>query len=177
MLLHGMLSERLYFRNLTMSDAVVWEGFLNDPGASKFFPPIVDAARFSMEWMERSLKRYENEGYGFYALINRVAGEFIGQCGLLLQDVNGMEELEIAFHIIPQFWNCGYATESAIACRDFVFRNCLRDSVISLIAPENFASQKVAVKTGLQKELEIFWRGQAYLVYRINYDQWQGLKK
>jgi RimJ/RimL family protein N-acetyltransferase len=64
------------------------------------------------------------------------------------EELDGELELEIGWTLIRKFWNQGYATEAAAACRDHAFDELGRDRVISLIAQENVASIRVAEKIG-----------------------------
>jgi RimJ/RimL family protein N-acetyltransferase len=57
-------------------------------------------------------------------------------------------ELEIGWTVLREFWNQGYATEAAAACRDHAFGELGRDRLISLIARENTPSIRVAEKIG-----------------------------
>ena len=75
--------------------------------------------------------------------------EFIGQCGLLVQTVDGIKELEIGYSILPQFWKQGYATEAAKKCSIFAKENDFVQSLISIIHIDNLPSQKVALKNGM----------------------------
>src|SRR6185295_498129 len=123
MQIHDLTTRRLRFRKLELKDAKAWEEFLSDPQAVKFFLPIEDVKKYAVEWMEKQSNRYEKDGFGLFALIEKNSGEFIGQCGLMIQEVDGIRELEIGYHLIPRFWKQGYASEAAIACRDFAFTN------------------------------------------------------
>lgn len=176
MLLHDHTTQRLRFRNVELADAGAWEEFISDQNAMKFLAPVTDVKQAAIDWMEKSLARYSKDGFGLYALIEKKSGEFIGLCGLMIQEVDGIRELEIGYHLLPRFWKQGYAGEAAIASRNFVFENHLADSVISIIVPENFPSQKVAQKNGMKKERETEWRGTKVFIYRITRDEWMKLK-
>jgi RimJ/RimL family protein N-acetyltransferase len=79
-------------------------------------------------------------------------------CGLLIQTVDGIEEVEIGYSVMPAFRNKGYATEAAIKCKEYAFENNLRDSLISIIAVKNLESQKVALKNNMQLEKTTMYR-------------------
>ena len=49
------------------------------------------------EWLERQLTRYQQWGYGLWAVVLKATGEMIGQCGLTLQQWNGLEMLEAGY--------------------------------------------------------------------------------
>jgi ribosomal-protein-alanine N-acetyltransferase len=160
-------SQRLIFRHLEIADSVVWEGFVSNAEAVKFFPPGLNVTQSAVAWIERQLKRYKTDGFGLNALIEKASGAFVGQCGLLRQEVDGVQELEIGYHLLPKFWKKGFAAEAASACRIFAFENRMTTSIISIIHPQNIASQRVAERNGMKKEKETVWCGLPALVYRV----------
>ncbi len=78
------------------------------------------------------------------ALIKKENYAFVGQCGLI-HTVDGVEELEIGYSLMPEFRGKGYALEAAKKCKDFAFENNLSDSLISIIHIDNKESEKVAI--------------------------------
>lgn len=60
--------------------------------------------------------------------------------------MDGVDELEIGCHLLPSAWGKGYATEAAIACKEFARKHMLVPSVISLVDHRNFAGQAVAIR-------------------------------
>jgi RimJ/RimL family protein N-acetyltransferase len=85
-------------------------------------------------------------GYGFFAVERRDDAAFLGRVGLL--NPEGWPGLEIGWTIAPAHWGKGYATEAAEAVRDWAFGTLGQKRLISLIAPENDASVRVAEKIG-----------------------------
>jgi len=67
-----------------------------------------------------------------------------------MQEVDGVEEVEIGYHIRRDLWGQGLATEAAQACRDYGFSQLGFDKLISLINPANIASRRVAEKNGMR---------------------------
>ena len=100
-------------------------------------------------------------------LIEKSTGRFVGQCGLLVQTVDGVGELEVGYSIMPAFWNQGFATEAAAACIAHAFRHNLSDSVISIIHEDNVESERVAVKNGLTLEKRTEYKDNPVKIYRI----------
>ena len=89
------------------------------------------------------LGHWDRHGVGLFSVIRKDDEQFVGRVGYLLWDTerweNGISEvlegdleLEIGWTILRAFWNQGYATEAAIACRDHAFDELGRDRVISL---------------------------------------------
>lgn len=92
--------------------------------------------------------------------------ELIGDCGLVWQDVNGVLEPEVGYHVHRAHWGRGLATEAARAVRDYAFATLGCDHVISLIRPENMPSRRVAEKNGLTLQRVVFWHGFDHCIYR-----------
>ena len=67
---------------------------------------------------DRQFKRYEVDSGGFNALIDKNSGMMVGHCGLLLQEIDGIQEFEIGYTLLPEFWGMGFAIEAA-TYRDF----------------------------------------------------------
>lgn len=43
------------------------------------------------EWLDKQLRRYQNDGFGLWGMIEKDSGELIGQCGLTYQEFNGQQ--------------------------------------------------------------------------------------
>jgi len=98
--------------------------------------------------------------------------ELIGQCGLLLQNIDGVEELEIGYHVLPEHWGKGYAIEAARTWKDYAFKNRISPSLISMIHVDNKASRKVAEKNGMIVDKETVYKDLPVVIYRITYSEW-----
>ncbi|HEX6333249.1 MAG TPA: GNAT family N-acetyltransferase [Flavisolibacter sp.] len=169
----GLQSERLRTRFLGPGDVIPWSEFFRDEEALEFFPMIEGNTpeEKSQWWIDRQMARYRENRFGLQALHHRETNELIGQCGLLLQVVDGVEEVEVGYDILRPYRCQGYAAEAAKLFIDKAFQN-LADSVISLIDPRNIPSQRVAGKNGLSKEKLTIWSDCLLFVYRITREQW-----
>ena len=133
--------------------------FAGDPGQP------VDACR---TWFDKVFHRYENDLGGHNALISKETGKFIGMCGLLVQTVDGKEELEIGYSILPAYWGKGYASEAALKCQQFAREHKLSESIISIIHIENVGSRQVALKNGMHLDKTTDYKGIPVDIYRIS---------
>ena len=174
MLLHQKETSRLRFRNITNEDYTPWLEFLRDEIATKFFNKPNSPEEMCRDWIERCLLRYENDGHGLYALNEKNSNEFIGMCGLMLQEVEGKKFMEVGYHLFPKYWKKGFATEAAVYCRDFGFENnmALDRKIISLIHTENFNSQAVAKRNGMKLERVAVWREVPHCIFAISTEEW-----
>ena len=101
------------------------------------------------EWLDKQLARYRIYGFGLWAVTLRETGEFIGQCGLTMQNTDEVQVLEIGYLFRREFWHCGYASEAAQACKKFAFETLGAKEVCSIIRENNLPSRRVAERNGM----------------------------
>ena len=168
--IEGLKSIRLEFRKLSIEDISLWSAFFEDPNSLLYIGAKIDsnAREASKKWIDKQIGRYDEDGSGLYAFIDRETNLFIGQCGLLPRNIDGQEEIEIAYHVLSEFRGMGYGSEAAIAVKEFANENKIKDSLISIIHVDNIASQKVAMKNGMKRgamtrfiELDVY-------IYRVH---------
>lgn len=151
-LLTGEETQRLTFRLLTESDFDAWLPLFSGPRVAEFLG--MDEKLSEKEqcetWFEKSLGRYTNETGGMNVLVDKTSGLMVGQCGLLIQQIEDEKFMEIGYSILPAHWGKGYATEAAVKCKEYAFENNFADSLISMVHAENIGSETVAKKNGMQ---------------------------
>ena len=159
-------TPRLLLREFTLEDADALALVVSDPETMRYYPAPYDRAGVE-QWIERNRQRYRDDGVGLWAMELTQTGEMIGDCGIILQQVEGEPLYEIGYHLRRDFWGQGLATEAAIACRDWAFAHLKTDRLISLIRPENLPSRRVAERNGMTIWKEVNWRGLPHYVYSI----------
>jgi len=134
-------STRLKLRKVTIEDIPSWaEFFVNNDGLKYLGINSIKSKETMAEgWIKGTLKRYENNEFGFLAVELKDSGDFIGMGGILIWELNGRKEYEIAFSLIPEYWGNGYATEIAQTIKNYCFKNINADRFISIIHIENIA--------------------------------------
>ena len=163
-------TERLRLRRISHDDVDVLLELFADPVATRYLHGVMSRTEVE-EWVERTLSRYTEYGYGLWGVTPRNSGELVGYCGLIPQeDVDGRDETEIGYGLLPRFQGRGYATEAARGCRDWAFEYLRVPRVISLIAPENGPSRRVAERVGMHVEKEIERWERRILVYALEAD-------
>ena len=104
------------------------------------------------EWLDKQLSRYEKYGFGLWAVELRESGEFVGQCGLTMQETPEGERLEVGYLFRRDRWRRGYATEAAAACTEYAFSTLGAEEVCSIIRDNNLPSRAVAERNGFTPE-------------------------
>lgn len=141
-------TERLILHRLVQTDFDNLRNILRDEEVMYAYEGTFDDTEVQ-EWLDRQINRYENDGIGLYAVTLKASSEFIGQCGLTMQDYNNSKVMEVGYLFRKEFWHQGYATEAAIACKEYAFNKLGVDKIYSIIRNTNTASQKVAERNGM----------------------------
>jgi [ribosomal protein S5]-alanine N-acetyltransferase len=159
-------SQRLYLREINLYDLDDLLKIWGDPDTLQYFPFVLDRDEM-LAWIDRNQKRYDKYGHGLWGVTRKEDGKFIGDCGLIVQEIEGIKELEVGYHFNKDYWGKGYARESAKACIDYALNRLDRSRVISLVRPENLPSRKVAEANEMVVEREIIWKELRHLVYVV----------
>ncbi len=162
-----LTTPRLALRKIRPDDLEFIAEMLLDRQVTRFYPQPFTRPE-AEAWLQRIFERYERDGYAFWLAENSATGQPIGQAGLLDQVVENETLLEIGYMIHPQHWRQGYAHEATCGIRDYAFDTLDRDHVVSLIAPGNIPSQRVALKYGAKPERFVHWRKHDCLVFGMH---------
>jgi RimJ/RimL family protein N-acetyltransferase len=157
-------TERLAFRDMTDSDLGLMADLLGDPEMMTFYARPRDRAE-ALDWIRWNQRLYRERGFGLWVIELRETGEFVGDCGLTTQEVDGTTEIEVGYHVHRSLQGRGYGTEAAAATRDWARDVLGLERLIAIIHPSNVASQRVAEKIGLTLEKEIVRHGRPRQVY------------
>lgn len=143
-------TEQLFLRELTSDDFDALYEVLADSDIMQHYPYTFDESRVR-NWINKSIERYEIFGFGLWAVCMKETGEMIGDCGITMQNINGMIKPEIGYHINKRFQRKGYAKEAARACREWAFDNTPFNILYSYMKKTNVASVATAMANGMSK--------------------------
>lgn len=163
-------TARLLLREFHLGDTDALLKVLGDPLAMRYYPAPFLRGEVD-DWIRRNRARYEDCGFGLWAMLLKASGELIGDCGFYVRDVEGEFEYELGWHVRRDLWEHGYATEAAQSCIAHAFGKLGTERIIALIRPENISSCRVAEKNQMRCERMIFWRGYDHCVYVKNRDK------
>ena len=166
---------RLLLRNYTMEDFGALYEILSDPETMQHYPAPFDEER-TRSWIQWNLDNYEKYGFGLWAAVLKETGEFIGDCGITLQNIDGEILPEIGYHIHKKYWRQGFAKEAARAVRDWFFRNTDYDAVWSYMKYTNIGSYSTALSVGMKKAKEYpDPKNTVSFAYTITRGEWEAL--
>ncbi|MEV6108882.1 GNAT family N-acetyltransferase [Streptomyces sp. NPDC051940] len=144
-------TPRLAFRPMTRDDLDDMAALLGDPEVMRHYPRPKTREE-AADWIDWNQRLYRQEGYGLWVVVLSDTGAFAGDCGLTPQEIEGVTELEVGYHIRTGLQGKGYATEAAAACRDHARDALGAERLVAIIRPDNTPSQRVAEKIGLPFE-------------------------
>ena len=146
-------TERLVLRRFTEADADNLFELDSDPEVMRFISGGAATPRDVIESdiLPAFLRYYDRfAGYGFWAAIEKVTGEFVGWFHFRPPPGGAPWEAELGYRLRRQAWGNGYATEGARALihKGFTDHNVQRVVASTLIV--HTASRRVMEKVGLE---------------------------
>ena len=165
-------TERLRIREYTEGDLDALAEILTDAETMKYYPRpygISDVKR----WIDWCMASYQKYGFGLWALELRGSGEFIGDTGISIQNIDGELLPEIGYHVNRKYWRQGYAKEAAAAVKNWLFENTDYGTVYSYMNRENLPSRATAEANGMKMIKEYEDTDEVLSVYGITRSEWE----
>ena len=157
-------TRRLSIEMFTCNDTDLLYQLTGDEHVMRFFPKALNVQETG-QMLDKILRDYKEQGYCFWKLLKKADGDFAGIAGLLHQEIQGAAEAEVSYRIKRQFWNHGYATEAAGACKAYGMNQLGKKRLISLIRPDNIASKRVAEKLGARESGLVDFEDAVHVLY------------
>jgi len=86
--------------------------------------------------------------FGRWAVEDKLSKEFVGSFAII--PVEGKDQMQLGYSLLPEHWGKGYATELTIAGLHYVFTKTQINPVYAYTEERNTSSQKVLLKAGLR---------------------------
>lgn len=169
-------TERLILREYTTDDFAALYEIVSDPETMQHYPAPFDEER-TCGWINWNLENYQKYGFGLWAVVLKETGEFIGDCGITIQNIDGELLPEIGYHINKKYWRRGFAKEAAQAVRDWVFTNTDYNEIYSYMKYTNIGSYSTALANGMKKVKEYLDpKNKISYAYSIKRIDWENIK-
>ena len=127
-------TQRLLLRHQVITDLDdLWTLYCN-PNITKHIPDAPrsrEEAKEELEWFMNGHPRHPE--LGLWATIDKDTDKFVGRCGLLPWEIDGQNEVEIAYTIAQEYWGQGLGTEAAQAILQYAFESLNLSRLICLI--------------------------------------------
>ena len=170
-------TERLLLREYTHEDFPALFEIFSDPETMRHYPNPFDENR-TIDWIEWNLQNYKEYEFGLWAVILKKTDDFIGDCGLTIQNIDGNLLPEIGYHINKKYWQRGFGSEAAKAVRDWAFEHTEYDCLYSYMKYTNIGSYSTAIANGMKKIKEYpDEKNEISYAYAITRKEWSVLKR
>lgn len=121
--------------------------------------------------LEGHLDHWDSYNFGYYIFEDRQTESFIGRGGLRRCLIDGKQEVEVAYALLPEYWGKGLATEIVKKLVDIAFRKLGLRSIVGFTLSENEASKRVLEKNGFVFEKQCIYKDLPHVLYRLNADK------
>ena len=126
------------------------------------------------EQIGQNIDHWRKQGFGFWVFHQKKDGQFIGRAGLKTYQIDGKNVIGLAYAVMPDYWNRGFATEMTQASLEVGFGHLGFTEVESWTLPGNLASQRVMDKLGFRYERDFQFAGLLHRFYRLVKGKWKG---
>jgi RimJ/RimL family protein N-acetyltransferase len=164
-------TERLLLRPHRVEDFDDLARLWGDPEVTRWIGGRPSTAEESWSRLLRYQGLWPALGFGYFAVLDRGSGAFLGDAGLadfhrdITPSLHGMAEA--GWVLGPGAWGRGIATEAVGAVLGWYRATASARPVACILAPENLASHRVALKCGFADWAETGYRGEPTLLMRL----------
>jgi RimJ/RimL family protein N-acetyltransferase len=152
-------TERLILRPPVQDDERAASAIFGKSRISAESSSQPDAAASSR--LQRDIEHWRKHGFGRWVLDQN--GKIVGFGGLTHRP--GFTGLNLSYHLHPDVWGQGLASEFATSAVVIGFRDLAAKKIIGLVRPTNLASRRVLEKAGLRLECDFPYGGKPGLLY------------
>jgi RimJ/RimL family protein N-acetyltransferase len=146
-------TERLKLRKPRLEDADDLLAYMGDAEVVRWIHAEPGDRATAVAAIERWLAAWDANGIGHFVVVR--AGRVLGRAGFMVwdriawtpssfADAGENAAVELGWALAREHWGHGYATEAALAAREWIDR----EGVVSIIGVDNARSQRVAEKLG-----------------------------
>ncbi|MDH3400013.1 MAG: GNAT family N-acetyltransferase [Chromatiales bacterium] len=151
----ALQTDRLLLEHFSFEDCGFILRLLNEPS---FIENIGDKGVRDLEGARAYLRdgpiaSYAANGFGLFRVGLRQSGDCIGMCGLISREI--LEDVDIGYGFLPEFWGQGYGIESAAAVMRYGREQLGLKRIVAVVSPGNTSSIKLLQKLGMQNSGKI----------------------
>jgi RimJ/RimL family protein N-acetyltransferase len=162
-------TKRLILRAPSVADYEALHANWSDPIVVKYLSGIPSTREESWNRLMRYLGYWPALGYGFWAVVEKSSGLYIGEMGIaefkrgLTPSLDGRPEF--GWVLTPRAHGKGYATEALTKITEWADQSLDAEFTCCITDPENTASNNLARKFGFNEIAKTTYHGEPTLVF------------
>lgn len=165
-------TPRLWLRRFTLEDAEDFHALNSHPDVVRYVgrTPVKSIDEAVQLMTKGPLHDYASRGMGRLAAIDKASGRLIGFCGL--KYVAEIDEVDLGYRLLPQYWGKGLANEAARAVLAHGREVLGQRNIVGVVDPANQASVRVLQKLAFIYEgrTRMSFAPQELHLYRLRFD-------
>ncbi len=162
-------TNRLLLRQQTAGDLEALWKFHSNPenirhyhDAPGTFEEVREQLQYDLDWYQN------NPDLGTWAIIHKESGTLVGLCSLVPWNVDGVDEVEMAYVLAEECRGQGLGTELSRGVVKYALEKLKLPRIVSLIEPDNMLSRHVVEKAGMRFEKNGEDETGPVVVYAVN---------
>jgi RimJ/RimL family protein N-acetyltransferase len=149
--INSVETARLLLRVPELADAEALMGIIWDPEVVEQKQVTLREAPGGLDLALKNtsemVRQWQLRGYGQWSVIEKLTGDVIGCVGFY-HPTGEWPGVDLGWVFHRSRWGHGFATEAATAALGWIWEYTQIDRIISLIAPDDFRSIRIATKIG-----------------------------
>ena len=166
------VTPRLLAEAVAHSDFDDYRRLLSDPQVAKTLSvngkPLPDET--VRDFLKQHVDHWQQHGFGLWVFRQKSDGRFVGRGGIKYFEIDQGTVVGLAYAVMPEFWNQGFATEMARPSLETGFGPLGFSEIYGWTLPVNLASQRIMEKLGFRYERDFEYVGLPHRLYCLAAD-------
>ena len=156
-----LTGDRIYLRAFKIEDLGLLRQLHQNPQVAKSTIDSIQSNGIVKKHLVEFIDHQKQYGFSQMAVFERENNKFIGRAGLTKRALNAQigQQVEIRFAFLPEFWGCGFASESCEVLINFANNNLKLSKIAAANSTVNESSAKVLTKFGFKHIQNIIPQG------------------
>ncbi len=167
----ALVTPRLTARRVQPEDFANWLRMHENPAVMATLGGLV-GEEVTRQMLSENLEHWRQHGFGRWMYFDKSDETFVGRGGLKRVSIDGHDEIEVGYALMPEFWGRGLATEIAQASIAIAFNRLGFNELVSFTFPTNAASRRVMEKCGFHFQRNFVWKELPHVLYRLRKTWW-----
>ncbi|WP_205698211.1 GNAT family N-acetyltransferase [Conexibacter sp. SYSU D00693] len=166
-------TARLRGDRTTRQDADALVALVGDPAIPEsMYPMRFRAPGQTRAFVDRSVRHWDEHGFGLWTARERDTGEVVGRAGIMHTVVAGEEAVEVGWFFARRVWGRGYAPELAAEAVRWAFEGLGLAELVTFTMTTNSASRAVMGKLGFTLDREVVHADLPHVLFRLRPEGW-----